>query len=424
MIQILILTLLTVLLATQASATWTQGTTGSLIYYTHDDDDTSGTTSIDSAGNYNGTLTNGVTSGVAGIINEAYDFNSADSEYVDTGLTTWYDEMTFSLWFKTTSNTWYITSFRESGSKMFNIELGGIGTSNVMYLKTDGVDPQYQYNLTSLNLDDNAWHHLVVILDMDKSSGDVFYLYVDAVNITPFTKATAVNSFTSSTQALYLGARNQAGTDDQHYDGVIDEFAVFNRSLSADEIAYLYNSGSPDADQQYPFSSGAPAEIINTTQSIILPLNPYNNDTLKGYCNGTRTGAGNITYYYEWYKNNVSYSTGNATGLNATLTNVANITSTSLWPGQNWTLQCTASDGASNNATALNSTTITILELPGGSSGGFPYVAPIPGTKTILPGNFWAKIQEHMYFEIILFLTVAFLAYTFKIDDKKRGTKL
>jgi hypothetical protein len=102
-----------------------------------------------------------------------------------------------------------------------------------------------------------------------------------------------------------------------------------------------------------------PSPPPNITGARISPPLPTQWNTLKGYCNGT--AAGNVMYYFQWYKNNtqsVSGSTGYfPSGMEI---NVGNITPGYLAAGHVWKISCMASDGTAFS-NWLNSTPVTIV---------------------------------------------------------------
>ncbi len=113
----------------------------------------------------------------------------------------------------------------------------------------------------------------------------------------------------------------------------------------------VYNSSTLDISQGLYLNS-----------SRISPATAYPGSTLLGYCNATDLPGLNISYNYTWFKNNVSYLSGAASGnfISGTETNVANVTSGNLSVGQNWSFQCTAYNA--NGALRLNSTKISVLQ--------------------------------------------------------------
>ncbi len=89
----------------------------------------------------------------------------------------------------------------------------------------------------------NLWHHLVIIFDKTQTTSiNVIKLYVDGV----FQSAnnqnnTAINSNNFGNRALYLMSR--AGTSN-FSNGSLDDFRIYTRGLTANEILQLYRAGS------------------------------------------------------------------------------------------------------------------------------------------------------------------------------------
>ena len=90
----------------------------------------------------------------------------------------------------------------------------------------------------STRLDDGSWHHLVVIRDESTNSN---YLYVDGV-----LEASGTYDYLadfSGNTPLNIGYMAYNYTPDYFYDGKLDEIAIFDRALSAAEVAEHYNAG-------------------------------------------------------------------------------------------------------------------------------------------------------------------------------------
>jgi len=85
----------------------------------------------------------------------------------------------------------------------------------------------------------NTWYHVAVIINGASSA-----LYINGLDNTPTSHAVNV---VASSQPLKIGAsRNLTDTADMRFfNGSIDELAIWNRSLSSQEIQSLYSSGSP-----------------------------------------------------------------------------------------------------------------------------------------------------------------------------------
>lgn len=124
-----------------------------------------------------------------------------------------------------------------------------------------------------------------------------------------------------------------------------------------------YN-GSATSYNQSIFIVYGSAPTMNTCE--ILPAAPvYVNTTiLQGWANATDVNGDNLSYYYEWYLNNVTNTSGYlSTQFNASTKNNINNLSRTFVKHQNWTFACMANDGT-YNSTWLNSTTLEISNSP------------------------------------------------------------
>jgi hypothetical protein len=147
--------------------------------------------------------------------------------------------ITFSLWFKmsTSSGAWTrIFSFSDGavGSNPTNqIVFYRNGTNNTIYIQFATVSNAGQY-LSTANWVDNNWHHMVWSIS---SSGN-WTIYMDNVNLNVNINA-VVSNITWTRR--YIG-RSSVATDGW-YVGNIDDFRIYNKVLSADEVNILYNIG-------------------------------------------------------------------------------------------------------------------------------------------------------------------------------------
>jgi uncharacterized repeat protein (TIGR01451 family) len=89
-------------------------------------------------------------------------------------------------------------------------------------------------------INDGNWHHLVGVRN---GSTKVNYLYVDGVEVFSAAKTYAAG-FDSATAPLNIGYLFLRGSR-FHFQGELDELAVYNKALSAGEIADHYNNGDP-----------------------------------------------------------------------------------------------------------------------------------------------------------------------------------
>jgi hypothetical protein len=83
-----------------------------------------------------------------------------------------------------------------------------------------------------------AWHHIVASYT---GSGDD--LYVDGVSVVN-DGVLPGDPIPATTEDLYIGTKDAADNPADTFDGKIDEVRIYNRGLSASEVARLYQSGA------------------------------------------------------------------------------------------------------------------------------------------------------------------------------------
>ena len=92
-------------------------------------------------------------------------------------------------------------------------------------------------NSTLSTLISSGWHHLVLTYDgVDPLVSSSFAVYVDGVNYAVGSSPIALGTYANV---------NYVGKGAYQYEGLIDEFAIFNTELSASDITSIYNSGVP-----------------------------------------------------------------------------------------------------------------------------------------------------------------------------------
>ena len=100
-----------------------------------------------------------------------------------------------------------------------------------------------QITLASPRVLDGTWHHLVATLDFTRASANA-KLYLDGALVVTQSQPIQA-SFTGGTSNFILGARNSSSsTANNPLRGRLDQFAVFDRALSAAEITQLYSSAA------------------------------------------------------------------------------------------------------------------------------------------------------------------------------------
>jgi hypothetical protein len=201
-------------------------------------DEGTGLTTADSSGNGNtGTLTNGPT-WATGKLGNGLSFDGVN-DYVNMGnvlnMTT--NDFTVGAWIKTT-----MVAEGHIVSKGSNAS----GTLKRYILQTVLVSGTYRCGFSIsdgdirtigsgvINVADGNWHYCVVVFDRDSTAK----VYVDGkLDGTPVTLASQVDDLTNTTP-FYIG-RNATGS---YFNGLIDDVRIYNRALSAGEVAQMYNS--------------------------------------------------------------------------------------------------------------------------------------------------------------------------------------
>ena len=246
-------------------------------------DETSGTTAADSSGNgNNATLVNGPT-WVADKSGNAVNLDGSN-DYVSmpTGIVSNLNDFTTATWVKLdTISTW---------SRIFDF---GTGTSANMFLTpqcgsgirfaitTGGSGGEQQINGSSA-LVTGAWKHVAVTL-----SGNTGILYVDGVEVARNSGMTLKPSSLGSTTQNYIGKSQYA---DPYLDGLVDDFQIYNRALSASEVQTLAG-GSGSTATPTPTPTPTP-----TSPNLFYDGFESNNFTAGGWTNsGCTLGS---TYKY------------------------------------------------------------------------------------------------------------------------------
>lgn len=185
-------------------------------------------------GKFNGT-NNGADYSASGILNDAYDFELDNTDYVEIdsdNLNTGFSEISVSFWYKSETQGTGTTNF------IFHQTVGGIFCSLL------GGDGALQCGMAGSDLDGEVyasgkWQHIVMTIIDD---GDA-KLYVNGTEVD-----TSTIDISGLDGTFYIGTR--IDNNAQAYDGLIDEFGYWNRSLTTNEISSLYNSGG---GLEYPF---------------------------------------------------------------------------------------------------------------------------------------------------------------------------
>jgi RHS repeat-associated protein len=122
---------------------------------------------------------------------------------------------------------------------------------------------------------DWQWHHIVLTRG-SASDGEV---YVDGVDVT---EAVATGTFTDNSAALTLGAGT--GGTANYVAGSLDELAIYDRKLTAQEVADHHEIGTTWDDTTVPSTPAALSATPSTTNTVELNWTGSSDDTgVQGY---------------------------------------------------------------------------------------------------------------------------------------------
>lgn len=217
-------------------------------------DDTSGNTLSDSSGlGHHGTLNGGFTLGATGRVGSGLTLAKSGSGYVSvpTQVFAGRKNVTIATWFKvTTLDAWariFDTGINVNasqapaeGTKYMGLTAKSSNTNNLRWsISVNGFIHEESLN-TSSATPTGVWQHVVVVLEESSAKG---WLYING--------SAVVSDEPTSIQPDDLGAIDYAFLGksqfsvDPYFDGMLDEFRVYDRVLSASEVQALYQFTGP-----------------------------------------------------------------------------------------------------------------------------------------------------------------------------------
>jgi hypothetical protein len=278
----------------------------SVVYYSFDDSNLSGSNPLDLSGNGNDGTNNGATTGANGIINEAFSFDGT-TDYLTAPVNL--DSMVFTIswWgnYSAESKVEYVWSVGQEGGS-FGRSLCVIESNNDFRCTYGNGASNNNVRETNENLWDNKMTHFVMSVSTTKVT-----LYIDGNNVSDET-------FTGNTQdtepTLYWMVYDDGSSDQNN--GVLDEVAIYNRTLTEGEIDELYNSGT--GYNPYSGEEGGIVTLISpqngsATNENIVPIN-FNTTienpecTLWGNFSGTWEENTNYLSFFQDRDDNIGFN--------------------------------------------------------------------------------------------------------------------
>jgi hypothetical protein len=247
-------------------------------------DETSGTNANDSVGNFNGTTSGSIVWNSSGKINGAIQFN-ANTQYIGiNNAVTNRNELTYCSWINPSTLTTGRVIFGDRNSGGTNeLRLHVQNTNKISWWGFWSSAYQFQIESTT-TFSTDTWYYVCGVYSVNDAR-----LYVNGVQ--EGSTDTSVVSRSNDTLNPRIG--HWHGTDSQYqFLGRIDEVAIYNRSLSADEVSTLYELGLNGI--QYPFQI-----------AVVQAKETFTNNSLRFF---TSLNISNILYNFMSKEDGLTYS--------------------------------------------------------------------------------------------------------------------
>lgn len=206
--------------------------------------ETSGTRMDETSNNNDLTDNNTVLYGT-GKLDNAADFESTNSEYLSiadasqTGLDM-ANDMSFSFWvnLETATDGTPRALFAKTGTAGYYCQHYIWTSKKIVFTWSDGGGSNQATCATDLGT--GAWHHVVITVSRAAGGSGILF-YIDGSSVTAGDVSGSRTGDGSNTDPFIIGANNGPS---QYFDGMIDEFGVWNRVLTSGEVTTLYNGGA------------------------------------------------------------------------------------------------------------------------------------------------------------------------------------
>ncbi|WP_254280601.1 LamG-like jellyroll fold domain-containing protein [Haloarcula marina] len=194
-----------------------------------------GSSATDATGDNDGTLNGGITTGVTGQIDSAFQFDGSD-DYIDLGSQVASDltnsSMTWATWIKTSG---------PSRQSILAANTSGYGNSILLFVYEDNLALfDGEWRTTGVTVTDGAWHHVAMTHEPNDSD---LSLFVDGARYD-----LSLTSSLNSDDIMSIGQEydGSSSTTSDFFDGKIDDVRFYDRALvqsAVESLASMPNSG-------------------------------------------------------------------------------------------------------------------------------------------------------------------------------------
>ena len=268
-------------------------TTNNKIWYSFDDSELSGSNPLDSSINGNDGTNFGAVTGATGILQEAFDFESGDPDYVDTPYTIPTDsDFSVNVWInpESSGNEHYYFTEQTSTTGRDGCIMGVLGSDDkIRALCYIGNSATAIIQGQGPVISSATW--AMITITYDEGGQNMKYYYNSVLQFTD-----SSSDRDSADDTVLIGKQAHTGTRD--WDGLLDEYAVYTKELTQTDVNELYNSGL--AENPY-FDPDVPGiEILNITADDVVLINNtfYNSNIIfeSNLLNITTNGLINHSY--------------------------------------------------------------------------------------------------------------------------------
>jgi len=208
-----------------------------------------------------------------GKISKALDFESANTDKVDFGDNSAWDgetDMSWAFWVNPDDLSAHKRAWSKwQGSANRCWAFGQVGSNRRFSIgvSDNGAGSGTQTIQTSTNSFTNGtWTHVTVVLD----GGTSLTVYINGSADTPgSTSGSVPDSVFAGTSEVWMGQYD--GLSGYDFDGLLDDCRIYNKVLSAAEIAGIYNSG--DGTESATTTGGDMTLFSNATTAEAAPSN-------------------------------------------------------------------------------------------------------------------------------------------------------
>jgi hypothetical protein len=230
-------------------------------------------------------LANTDTKTTTGITNGALQFDGGvGGDYVDTNSSfqsTFRNSFTINFWHRWADGNPAVATVdffgQDPADTNYVALMYSTGNFNFAYKSNNNASDPSPLNPYSDGQE--TWHMITFTVNDDDGSNVTTTAYNDGVQIATDTSPVVMSVFTQ-TDTFWIGASNNAGNN--NYEGDIDNFCIFDKTLSEKEILFLYSGGAGTETLEGIVFDNNPNGIVNTFRNISHQV-PLGDNLVKFY---------------------------------------------------------------------------------------------------------------------------------------------